>query len=274
MRKDLEMIKNDLGIDLKRDDYVAALWRHFARVTLLSTERALALFAETEAMDLGEPLDSDDVANIEEVQAEATEVLGKDSPAKWRDDQVTIEEFHLQRYGHLDHLKYLPSSGYSALEMLAHYLEWSLRPHFEKVRREGEVREVKEPLEAVCGPPVRLHNLSNAPIDYKLSPYCFTPQFRDGTIGYGLEYLYALEEHLDQLDQPIIILNPDWSEDDKSPESDRNRKHYDRAVKKLEALEHREHIRDMRGDSILDGMVPSAPGLVEFFEALGSRRRL
>jgi len=237
MRKELEMIKDDLGIDLKRDDYAAALWRHSARVTLLSTKRAISFFEETGAMGLGEPLDSEDIAYIEKVRAEATKVLGKDSPASWRDDQATIEEYHLQRYGHLDHLQNLPASGYSAREMCAHYANWRLRPIREWARRKEERRTAREALEVVCGAPVRLHSPG-----YVMGMWSggteFKPEFADGEMGYAFKVLYPSEDFPEHDIRSTVVLDLNWSEDDKLPWSERhrNRSLYEREAKKIEAL--------------------------------------
>jgi hypothetical protein len=274
LRKDLESIKDELGIDLEKEYYADALWRHFARMTLLSTKQCLSFFEETAAMGLGDPLSDDEIAAVEEVKAEAAEILGRDSAKSWHDDQAIIEEFHLQRFGHLDHLMLLPACGTSAREMLAHHLDWSLRTYFEQVRREAEVRDIREALEAVCGAPVCLHVPSPFGMFHELSTCFRTPQFRDGTMGKGLELLYPPRTIDEALLEKTIVLEAGWREEEALPWSESQREQFENAKKQVETLELRWKIRERKGESDIERLVPTAPGVRELFEVLRDRHRV
>jgi hypothetical protein len=265
MWKDLENIKSDTGINLERDDYVAALNRHLARFMLTSEK----YFAENrkleEELNLCDPLTEDDEAFNEEGKAFARALLGTDTPEKWKADQITIEEYHLQKYGHLDYLMNLPACGHTKKQLLDHNQDWRLNKFLEWKRREEERRNARETLEKVCGQPVRLYPMREQAMS-GLTEWVYEPQFFDGIKHSCFRILYPCEDFPELDRKSTIILDPDWREEEHhywprmtSPLW----RYYEFHEAKVAELKRKWRRRDLRGQTTYLVLTPTVPGLIE-----------
>jgi hypothetical protein len=122
---------------------------------------------------------------IEELERDLDAALAEDTPEKWREDQATIENYHLERYGHLNFAERLEAFGADKKAMWKHSLA---------LLREG-VREAEEqltesavgdtPPTKLCEKPVRLHpdpshHGKEFAILLGITEFYYTPEFADG----------------------------------------------------------------------------------------------
>jgi len=275
MRKEIESIKRDAKINLERDDYVAALNRQLARFGLIpnedffpkkkAIERRMAMNKD---YDVCRPPTEDREFSIDESNTKARALLEEDTFEKWRADQITIEKYHLQNYGHLNYLVNLPACGGTKREMVAQLEKWDEHRFQEWQRRKKERRQTREALEKDCGLPVRLHPIREH-VDPESMPLKYRPQFRDGAIGHEFQELYPWNDFREYDGTSTVVLDPNWSEDENqySPKNTSPlHRYYEIHTAKVAELKLQWHRRDLRGQTIWPILYISVPGLVELVQ--------
>lgn len=263
MRKEIGDIKQKLGIDFERQDYIEAVLRHWSRFLLYSRKHLAEERAANEAAGLWAPLAPWQEAEEEETFAQARDLLGKDTPKQCETDQETIEAFHLNKYGHKKYLMNLPAAGRTKPEILAHHKRWRRRRLTEFTRRRDERRDAREHLIAVLGSPVRLHPpLGGCPF---ASDPCYTPEFPNGERAPQFDHLFPFVDFL-QYDGTSEVMYPDFDENEALSQEDRLSETigYDDLLEKMTKLRCKWRRRDLRGQLTWFPIDPCVPGLMEF----------
>jgi hypothetical protein len=93
-------------------------------------------------------------------------------------------------------------------------------------------------------------------------------------MGKGLELLYPPRTFDEALLEKTIVLEAGWREEEALPWSESQREQFKYAKKQVETLQLRWKIRERKGESDIERLVPTAPGVRELFEVLRDRHRV
>jgi hypothetical protein len=201
IKRDLSRIKRAANIDFTRQAYEEALERHLHRLDTVTyvefiRDEKRALRKGTINDDDDEPLTEEDIAQAE---SEIAAAKANDTPQQWRQDQATIENYHLEKFGHLSNAKRLKAFGGNHKEMWRHYMTLytegvreadiqssgpSIGGELERDRREKPVRlhpemnRLSPEFEAILGP----------------QKLCYTPEYADGAKHPELAHNYPYKD--------------------------------------------------------------------------------
>jgi len=206
MWRDIARIKRVAGIDFEKIEYDAAMERQWARLDLV-LENAMPKFQARFEKKYGRPVDLSGHFPSAERLKKARALLHDDTLEKWIEDQETLERYHLRRDGDLGYLEWGYVFGRTSREMFDHYLDVIFRPAREELKQELERQREREEIEKEKGKPVRHH-----PERYHDTSGHYTPQFRNGAMGWGLSHLYPYEDYPESDGKSVVILDPEWDE--------------------------------------------------------------
>ena len=195
LRNEIKRLKRIAGIDFERKRFEEAAKRHHARLICSIYDKILRLYKK-----LGRNRKLKKVETVHEKSIEgllvfqeknkqknkvSREILMEDTPEKWVEDQEFMEQYEYEKCGHLEYLKRFCAYGRSSEEMLKHYLNLVNEPECCRRERYWKRTKEREELEKKRGKPIRLHPESRY---NKCMGYA--PEFKDGSLGWGLSRLY------------------------------------------------------------------------------------
>ena len=131
----------------------------------------------------------------------ARALLVDDTPKKWAEDQDFMEQYEYDRVGDLTVFKRRWAYGRSPEEMWEHYIYLVTEPSRRKKERDLERKKERKKLEKRRGKPMRLHPESRGN-----TCKCYTPEFKDGSLGWGLSHLYPYGDFPDFSGDSIVEL--------------------------------------------------------------------